>query len=458
MSDAIQDGIQSPGEISIDELVLVSSKGSIPLNDYLVELNIFESIFNNVLSGDVLLSDSRNLIKTLEIKGEELLIVKVHTPGLDSVINKTFRVTSVEDRSIIRDQNTQLYKLKFISQEALVDTLTPLYLPFKGNIEDIIKKIFKDNLEIPRTLYYDADNGVKQNQTPTELISFGQTENLVKFVSPGWTPLECINWLSKKALPKSGKACNFLFWETNGAFYFGSVEKLFEAGKSIGKYNYAATSVSRGTDSVEEKMSLIQSVNILNGLDHLASLDNGYFASKIISVDYIKKKRDIKEYDHVTEFPNYKHVAGSTNPQPMFSPQNVVRNLNSHIRVYPKHPGIHTGVQDNYNEKMGDIYGNRLSNMLDLNTLKLDITIYGRTDIEAGRIMEINFPDISPTSEEDITSEHLDNKYSGNYLITSIHHKINIVKHMMTMEVIRDSLTPEQSDAPSDAEQGYNRT
>ncbi|MFK5283330.1 hypothetical protein ACI3PL_27530, partial [Lacticaseibacillus paracasei] len=83
-------------------------------------------------------------------------------------------------------------------------------------------------LEMPRTLYYDADNGVKQSDTKTELISFGQTENLVKFVSPGWTPLECINWLSKKALPKSGKACNFLFWESNGAFYFGSVEKLFE--------------------------------------------------------------------------------------------------------------------------------------------------------------------------------------------------------------------------------------
>jgi len=447
MSDAIQDGIQSPGEISIDELILVSSKGYISLNDYLVELNIFESIFNNVLSGDILLSDSRNLIKALDIKGEELLIVKIHTPGLNSFINKTFRVTSLEDRSIIRDQNTQLYKLKFISQEALVDTLTPLYLPFKGNIEEIVKKIFKDNLEVPRSLYYDADNGVKQSESTTELISFGQTKNLVKFVSPGWTPFECINWLCKKALPKDGEACNFLFWESNGAFYFGSVEKLFKDGESIGNYNYAATSVFRGTDSIEEKMSLIQSVNILNGLDHLVSLDNGYFASKIISIDYIKKKRDITEYDHVTEFPKYKHVAGETNPQPLFSQQNVVRNLNSHIRVYPKHPGIHTGVQDNYNEKMGDIYGNRLSNMLDLGTLKLDITIYGRTDIEAGRIMKINFPDISPTSPDDsVASKHLDSKYTGRYLITSIHHKINIVKHMMTMEVIRDSLTPEPSD------------
>ncbi len=85
----------------------------------------------------------------------------------------------------------------------------------------------------------------------------------------------------------------------------------------------------------------------------------------------------------------------------------------------------------------------KLSNLHDLNTLKLNISIYGRTDVEAGRLMEINFPDISPASSEDKTSEHLDNRYSGTYLITSIHHKINLVKHMMSMEVIRDSMQPD---------------
>jgi hypothetical protein len=57
--------------------------------------------------------------------------------------------------------------------------------------------------------------------------------------------------------------------------------------------------------------------------------------------------------------------------------------------------------------------------------------------------MNINFPDISPASSEDKTTEHLDNRYSGTYLITSLHHKINIVKHMITMEVIRDSISPD---------------
>jgi hypothetical protein len=95
MSISTQSSLQSPGEINIEQLFLVSSKGSLSVFDYLVELNIYESIFNNVVSGDILLSDSRNLIKEMNIIGEEYLLIKVTTPGLENSIYKTFKVTAV---------------------------------------------------------------------------------------------------------------------------------------------------------------------------------------------------------------------------------------------------------------------------------------------------------------------------------------------------------------------------
>ena len=134
---------------------------------------------------------------------------------------------------------------------------------------------------------------------------------------------------------------------------------------------------------------------------------------------------------------------------PLF--KNVDRNLNSHTRVYPTSSKLHTGIENNFNERMGELYGNRLSNLIELNSLKLNISIYGRTDVEAGRIIDIKFPDMSPVNETDKTSEHLDSRYSGSYLITSIHHKINILKHTMSMEIVRDSLSP------SPAESNYSR-
>jgi hypothetical protein len=440
MTTEVQSSLQAPGEIAIQDLYLVAKNLVVDLQSYMVELNIYESIFSNVLSGDLLMSDSRNLIKLAPLLGEEYLIVKLATPGLNDKIWKTFRIVSVEDRKLVRDQNTQIYKLRFISQEALIDSLSPLYSPFSGSINKIIEKIYTDNLKCNRTMIVEGESGaVSLAADTTELLLFGDTTNQVKFVSPGWTPFQCINWLTKKSIPKTGLACNFLFWETNKGFYFGNIEQLMDTGKSIGKYEYSAISVTRGTEDISVQMGLIQSISVLNGLDHFTSSDNGYFASKLIAVDLFKKKGTINEYDHVSMFSKYKHLV-KNNPQPLFSPDRVIRNLNSHLRVYPTHTGVYEKVENNYNERMGEIYGNRLSNMLELNSLKLNISIYGRTDIEAGRIMDIRFPDMSPSDNKDLNTEKIDNRYSGNYLITSIHHKINSVKHMMSMEVIRDSL------------------
>ena len=208
MSNIIQDGLQAPGEVSIEDLSLIAPTGiSVSLLDYFIELNIYENIFGNVMTGEIILSDSANLIKHFPIVGEEYLIVKLRTPGFPNnarfIIEKTFRVFSVEDRVLARDQNTQVYKLKLISPEAIVDSYSIMYSPFKGNITKIIQDLFNNNLKIDKEL---------------EVLS--SADNNVKFISNGWTPFKCINWLAKKTIPSDGKACNFLFWESSKSFYF----------------------------------------------------------------------------------------------------------------------------------------------------------------------------------------------------------------------------------------------
>ena len=42
---------------------------------------------------------------------------------------------------------------------------------------------------------------------------------------------------------------------------------------------------------------------------------------------------------------------------------------------------------------------------------------------------------------EDLTKSNEDQYYSGNYLVTAIRHKINLLRHTMTMEIVKDSLT-----------------
>ena len=124
-------------------------------------------------------------------------------------------------------------------------------------------------------------------------------------------------------------------------------------------------------------------------------------------------------------------------------------NKISNIIFNPVHPGLHGTksamgelfpYQENSNELMPTIYGNRKTNILDLNQMKLEIFVPGRTDIEIGRILDLSYPDISPKGINDKVNENEDVRYSGKYLITAINHKINQQSHMMSMEIVKDGL------------------
>jgi hypothetical protein len=70
---------------------------------------------------------------------------------------------------LVRDQNTQIYKLRFISQEAIADSLAPMYGAFNGQIDAVVSKIFKDNLETIIWSKYPLNKDVK-SKLPNNLI------------------------------------------------------------------------------------------------------------------------------------------------------------------------------------------------------------------------------------------------------------------------------------------------
>jgi hypothetical protein len=224
------DGLQRAGEVRIEQLKLINSADEIvDLSEFVVELNIYEDIFSNYLQGTIVLTDSRNIIDKFNIHGEEFLNVKLRTPSFSDadVIQKTFRVYKLTDREIVRDTNTQNFTLHFVSVELFYDLSLPLFAPFEGTVTDVAGKIFSDFLATSRNFNIsESNNEVIEDPKPTELIVINEAANKVKFVSPGWSPLKCINWLASKSIPKDGIAKSFIFFESNKNFYFGTLEGL----------------------------------------------------------------------------------------------------------------------------------------------------------------------------------------------------------------------------------------
>ena len=184
-------------------------------------------------------------------------------------------------------------------------------------------------------------------------------------------------------------------------------------------------------------MFQVEDFKVLKTADHLENLNSGYLSNKLITLDVINKIYSSFDYDAVTEFETFEHSQGSDS-SPLFA-KDSIRNPSTDISFYPVQPNLFNNVDNNINERMNEIHGNRRSNMLELQNFKIHMTVPGRTDIEVGRMLDFNFPDVSPKAQED-KSDKGDAFYSGTYLITAIHHKVTLNRHTMIMEIVKDAL------------------
>ena len=431
--------LQIPGQVIINEIVLISGKGvALGITDYLVELNLYESIFNPVVTGSILLSDSTNLISLFPLIGEEFLKIDIKTPSLDDSqsIYKTFRINSILNKTYAKDGSTLIYELGLTSVEAFQDSINPIFKSFEGTPGEIIQKIYTDYLQVDRNILVNTNNN--QNKTPLTILEY--PTNFIKFVSPGWTPIQCINWIASKSLPSNKKAANYLFWETTKGFFFGSTEKIFSRINSAfaGTYVYSETYINTlGIDEKSLGMYAIRSLKIDQTMDQLDNTRMGYLASTLYDIDLYNKNYNMVKYDHALEFSNYSHLNGDT---PMFD-KTTLRNPLSYIEFNYSSPKLHNSAENNFDQMPKFMFGNRRSNMLELNNFKMEITIPGRTDLEVGNIVGITFPKSpgAPLTKESKSDSKRDELYSGNYLVTNLAHKINPKTHYITMNVLKDS-------------------
>lgn len=438
---SLDESFQAPGDVIIKQLYLISSKGSvINLQDYLVELNIYENIYSSGLTGSIILSDSRNLIRDVPILGEELLLVEVKTPTLDkqSSIHKTFRIFSIKERKYGADGTAQIYKLNFCSVEIFRDISNPIFKSFSGKTDTIIANIYKEYLQTNRNVQI-KDLSLSEEKTPLNFLD--NTSNSIKFVSPGWTPTKCINWLASKSIPILPGSCNFLFWETTKGFYFGSTNSIFDAREnvSIGNYVYSS-SVAGNLDNKElnKRLVTIKSLEIEQNFDQMANNLNGYISNRLIDVNLYNKTFEHIDYDHSKEFFKYNHTE-KNNSFPLFD-LTTSKNPTVYRKVNYNYPYLFSSINENFSEKTKFIFGNRRATLLELENFRMKLTIPGRTDIEVGNLINITLPKSFPAFSEDVSANLKDDMYSGFYLITSINHKINPLTHYVTMNVTKDCI------------------
>ena len=77
------DGLIGSQDFILESCLIVGSSGQPYEFKYMVvELNYYEDIYANAVTGNMLINDSSQFIEKLEFNGNEFLILKFDKPGL----------------------------------------------------------------------------------------------------------------------------------------------------------------------------------------------------------------------------------------------------------------------------------------------------------------------------------------------------------------------------------------
>ena len=401
--------IKDVGEVITDKITITSKGNDIDIKSLVTHTVIYEDIFSNVMTGHVVIQDALSLITHLPLSGLETITFAFRSPGFISVINKTFYISSVDERQL--GEKEQAYAIHFISTEALQDNVTTIGKKLKGKTDDLITKIFNEHLK------------QKKNLVVTE-----RHVSDAVLVSPSWSPLKIINWICNRSYANTP---NVLFFEGNKNFYLSSVSNLMTQ-KPYGVYSFVPTTSTSVYKDLASKYNNITKISPIDFIDVFKGQDYGYYTSSLITHDITLKEYKEFTWNHHTE------LAKLGNRGTQVFPKDLPKNSNTHRAVRTKQYKMFDETPDPYYEKWAM---QRNSFMYEAQNLRFVIEVPGKTDIEVGKTIECIIPKSTgkDNSGNATYSDYLDPYLSGKYLITSIRHSFLLNKHEMLLEIMKDS-------------------
>lgn len=441
------------GDVNIDDVIIISRTGvEFDIKNLVAEINIFEDMFSTFMTGNIVISDGNDLINSIPLVGEELIRLRIGTPSFDDddEIYKTFKIYAITDKAAIFSDRTQAYTLHFMSQEGFIDSVVRVNGTFTGNVNDVVSNLYDKFLKMARNTI----DGV-ESRNDTELILLDNAKNIITFNSPSWTPFKCINYVASRSLRDDNNGSNFVFFETNKGFVFGSIQELIDMQAKqnfrFARYVYAPANVSVPTDKSDshyKKPSLDYSYNLVEefitdeDFNLIHSNMAGHLSNRVVTYDLINKQMRVNDYDYLAEWDKYKHVdknSMSKTGVPIVS-ERQIRASNTCTMIEPQHPFLFNGNKDTTNKNIDKIVSTRTSLLADINSRKVSIIVPGRTDIECGMLVDFILPAFKTKDLSETVEDVSDKFYSGTYLISAIRHKITPAKHVMRLELIKDSV------------------
>lgn len=427
--------ILNPGDILIDSITIESAAGALlDVKSQFISINIYEDIFSNGLSGFIVLVDSLNLIRYLQITGREVLRVVFSTPGdpyAGDYLEKTFRIYKVSSETKLSGDGKNLVRLEFVS------------IPPYENAKLRISRAFTDMRysEMVEVIANDVF-GMKVNACPT----LGRRNIIV----PNWNPMYAINWIAKRSSAESmPEACDYVFFETlDGKYQFVPLSVL-KAQETLVKYHHTPSNRDPVTGEIFMKKEFynIISFSVEGRGDKMREIVGGVYANNALALDILGKQATTELYTYFTQRDRIPTI--SRYPLVSKVSDDLSFNVTAYQKYFPKHSFRYDSIEDN--DELEKVSTRRQSQMNQIGTNKLSILVNGDSRRRVGDMVSVDIPSTEdPKNKDDWYDPYL----SGRYMITAILHEIGDGSYNMKMELVKDGYDERIPDVQTFAEGG----
>jgi len=448
------DVIEYAGDYGLTSMKLINHDGnSIDIKYLVQEINIYESIYHNSVTGTVVITDAIDLIGNLPIQGTERLEFKLRTPGTsepEHIIDCTsetghpVNIFKVSHKQQL-DEHMQRYILHFCSREFLRNMRTRVSKSYNGTLDTMAAAILGDK------------NGLDSRKT----ITTQKTRNQDKIVIPNKQPFDAIDMLCKRALADNSKSVGYYFYETTKGYQFRSWESMCVDARGLRRKPKQVFEVKtmntqpknlnlvdrkqQKTDSITDAYSSVENYQFLNqGHDVTVNTQLGTYGHRVITHNIFSKSYKIDDYHYHNRFSESKHLDGN-NPAIVASP---VDYDNNSISDYPEsRVSLQSTTQYAHGEKTGNFgtdvendgifEGARISqsNQVVAGT-RLEMTVKGQSFLSAGDVIDFKLRAVDSANPAGVE----DRQYSGLYIITAIRHQVTNKEYKMILECSKDSV------------------
>lgn len=438
------------------EIALINYKQDqvIDLKRILSEFNVYEDIFNNTMSCELVLLDSIGLLERLPIIGDEKIVLQFKTTNEDENTELIFDVYKVSSRSIV-EERAHAFVIHAVSSEGIVDPISKVDRAYVNQpISATVQQIYNQYLK---------PVGGKE----LEVESTDGPQSFVFYHNP----FDALNLLaSEAASTKYKNKSSFIFYENQDGFKFKTISSLLEQEPKenyyLGEINLDAIRDSQG--EIKPYQTII-GINFEKTFDTLQALQMGMFLNAVDTIDPILKKFTSSDFNYKNDFQKLTHLGSKkiiSDNGPISKGTNSAhtRFLSTQITNgdYKQESYLSGKISSGTDpflaspRKRHKFLNNALSERAAFSQYTLNVTVAGNNLLKAGDIVNIFIPQNSDIEEDKQQYlKHFD-QTNPKFLITAVRHNYKSTSgyYTTTINCIKESFDREiQSEYKSEDEQ-----